>query len=71
MALNLGVPSDRVTDILRDRRAITAERAVRLGLYFGNGAQIWLDLQSQYAITLVERERGEDIARRVRPVDAT
>jgi antitoxin HigA-1 len=68
LALNLGVPSGRITDILNGRRSITAETAVRLGRYFGNGAQFWLDLQSQHDIAVVERERGEEIARRVRPV---
>ena len=70
LALDLGVPSGRVTDILNGRRAITADTAVRLGRYFGNGPRFWLDLQTRYAIALVERERGEDIARRVRPADA-
>jgi antitoxin HigA-1 len=37
------------------------------GGYFGNGAQFWLDLQSQYDIAVVEREHGREIARRVRP----
>src|SRR5947207_7564316 len=70
LALDLGVPSGRITDILNGRRAITADTAVRLGRYFGNRAQFWLDLQSQYDIAAVERERGKDIARRVRPADA-
>ncbi len=70
LSLDLGVPSGRITDILNGRRAITADTAVRLGRYFGNGPRFWLDLQTQYAIALVERERGEDIARRVRPADA-
>jgi addiction module HigA family antidote len=70
MALHLGVPSGRVTDILNGRRAISADTAVRLGRYFGNGAQFWLDLQQQYEIALVEREKGAEIARRVRPADA-
>jgi antitoxin HigA-1 len=43
---------------------------VRLGRYFGNRPQFWLDLQSQYEIALVERDRGAEIARRVRPADA-
>jgi antitoxin HigA-1 len=43
---------------------------VRLGRYFGNGAQFWLDLQGQYDIGVVEREKGAEIARRVRPADA-
>jgi addiction module HigA family antidote len=70
LSLDLGVPSGRVTDILNGRRSITADTAVRLGRYFGNSAQFWLDLQSQYDIALVERERGKEIARRVRPADA-
>jgi len=70
LSLDLGVPSGRITDILNGRRAITADTAVRLGRYFGNSAQFWLDLQSQYDIAIVEKERGPEIARRVRPADA-
>ena len=70
LALDIGVPSGRVTDILNGRRAITADTAVRLGRYFGNSAQFWLDLQSQYDIAVVERERGAEITKRVRPADA-
>src|SRR3982750_2217809 len=70
LSLDLGVPSGRITDILNGRRAITADTAVRLGRYFGNSAQFWLDLQSQYDIAVIEREKGADISRRVRPADA-
>ena len=56
LALDLGVPSGRITDILNERRSITADTAVRLGRYFGNSAQFWLDLQSQYDIA-VDRAR--------------
>jgi addiction module HigA family antidote len=70
LALDLGVPSGRITDILNGRRSVTADTAVRLGRYFGNRAQFWLDLQSQYDISVIERERGPEIARRVRPADA-
>ena len=70
LALDLSVPSGRITDILNGRRSITADTAVRLGRYFGNRAQFWLDLQSQYDIAVIERERGAEIARRVRPADA-
>jgi hypothetical protein len=41
-----------------DRRGITADTAVRLGRYFGNRAQFWLDLQSQYDIVVIERKRA-------------
>lgn len=70
LALDLGVPSGRITDILNERRAISADTAVRLGRYFGNTPQFWLDLQSQYDIAVIERDKGADIAKRVRPADA-
>jgi antitoxin HigA-1 len=70
LALDLGVPSGRITDIINGRRSISADTAVRLGRYFGHGAQFWLDLQSQYDIAVVERERGTEIRKRVRPVAA-
>ena len=69
LSLDLGVPSGRITDILNGRRAITADTALRLGRYFGNSAQFWLDLQSQYDIAVVEAKRGAEIARRVHPAD--
>ena len=69
LALDIGVPSGRITDILNGRRSISADTAVRLGRYFGNRAQFWLELQSQYDIAVVERDRGEEIAERVRPAD--
>ena len=70
LALDLGVPSGRITDILNGRRSISADTAVRLGRYFGNSAQFWLDLQSQYDIGVIEREHGAEISRRVRPANA-
>lgn len=70
LALDLGVPSGRIVDILNGRRAISADTAVRLGRYFGASAQFWLDLQSQYEIAVVERERGKEIAERVKPAKA-
>lgn len=65
LALTIGVPSGRITDILNGRRSISADTAVRLGRYFGNRPQFWMDLQSQYDIAVVERERGREIARRI------
>lgn len=70
LAIALGVPSGRITDILNARRSITADTAVRLGRFFGNRPQVWLDLQSQHDIAIVERERGREIARRVHPASA-
>ena len=70
LAIDIAVPSGRITDILNGRRSITADTAVRLGRYFGNRAQFWLNLQSQFDIGEIEREKGEEIVKRVRPADA-
>lgn len=69
LALDIGVPSGRITDILNGRRSMTADTAVRLGRYFGNAPQFWLDLQSQYDIAVIERDKGAEIDRQVRPPD--
>ena len=50
LALDIGVPFGHVTDILSGHGSITADTAMRLGLYFGNGASFWTGLQSQYDI---------------------
>src|SRR4051812_43279549 len=70
LALDLGVPSGRITDILNQRRSITADTAVRLGRYFGNRPQFSLDLPNQFDIALVERGSRAENQRRVRPVSA-
>lgn len=57
LALDLGVPSGRLTDILNGRRGITADTAVRLGRYFGSRAQFWLELQSQHDAARAENQR--------------
>ncbi len=51
--------------LLNGRRSITADTALRLGRYFGNAPQFWLDLQSRYDIAVIEIQ-----TRRVRPADA-
>ena len=60
LALDIGVPSGRITDILNGRRSITADTAVRLGRYFGNSAQFWLDLQGQFDIAWSNAARRGD-----------
>ncbi|MGP9812820.1 HigA family addiction module antitoxin [Rhodopseudomonas sp. NSM] len=69
LSIDIGVPSGRITDILNGRRSITADTAVRFGRYFGNAPQFWLDLQSQYDIAVIERDKGAEIDRQVRPAE--
>lgn len=69
LSLALGVPSGRITDILIEKRGISADTALRLARYFGNSAQFWLNLQSHYELAVAARDKGAEIARRVRPAD--
>ena len=66
LALELGVPSGRITGILNGKRAITADTALRLGRYFANKPQFWMNLQRLYDLAIAQQERGQEIARHVR-----
>ena len=65
LALALRVPSGRITGILKGRRRITPDTALRLGQYFGNSAAFWLNLQMRYDLAVTEREKGERIRKDV------
>jgi addiction module HigA family antidote len=65
LALKLRVPANRLTDIIRGKRAISAETALRLGRYFGTGAQFWMNLQTGYDLAVARREFGDTITREV------
>jgi len=66
LALALHIPANRLTEIMRGRRAITADTALRLGRYFKTSAELWLGLQADYDLRKARSERGEDIERQVR-----
>ena len=68
VAKSLGVQQRRIDEICAGSRSITAETAVRLGLVFGIEPQFWLNLQSQYDIEVVQRERGEYLADEITPL---
>jgi addiction module HigA family antidote len=61
LALILRVPSGRITQIINEKRGISAETALRLSRYFGNNAQFWMNLQTRYELTAAEREMGSRI----------
>ena len=67
LALELGVPTNRVTAILKGQRGITADTALRLSRYFGTSPQFWLNLQQSFELRTAEIESGKDISERVRP----
>ena len=67
LAMELIVPVTRVNDIVRGKRAITADTALRLSRYFGTTPQFWTNLQANYDLELAEDARGAEIADRIRP----
>ena len=58
LAKELHVPAPRVNDIVRGKRAITADTAIRLGIYFGLPAQFWMNLQIDYDLRLAHAASG-------------
>jgi addiction module HigA family antidote len=62
LARELKVPVTRVTEILRGRRGITGDTALRLGRYFQVSPDFWMNLQKLYELDLARREIGEDLA---------
>ena len=63
LSRQIKVPTNRVTQIIHGLRGITGNTALRLGHWFGNSAQFWLNLQSAYDIRLAEEKIGEEIGR--------
>jgi addiction module HigA family antidote len=61
LARQLGVPTNRITEILNGRRAITGDTALRLAHFFGTSAEFSLNLQSLYEIRLAEQRSGKAI----------
>jgi antitoxin HigA-1 len=65
LAMELKVPAPRINDIVRERRSITPNTALRLARYFGTTPQFWLNLQTTYDLKIAEREIGSKIEREV------
>ena len=70
LALELHVPANRISDILRGKRPITADTALRLARFFGVSAQMWINLQSKYDLQMAEDRLAEKVAEEVRPFKA-
>ena len=70
LAAELFVPVTRINDIVRCRRAITADTALRLARYFGTSAEMWTGLQADYDLRLVRYAKARTIEREVEPLAA-
>ena len=63
LARAIGVPPNRVTEIIHGRRGITGDTALRLGHWFGTSPQFWLNLQGAYDLRVASERAGDDISR--------
>ena len=61
LAERLNVPDNRIYQILKGKRAITADTALRLGRFFGTGPKIWLALQNDYELDVAQSEQSVDL----------
>ena len=55
LAMSLRVPAPRINDVVREKRAITVDTAMRLARYFDTTAQFWMNLQSTYDVKIAEK----------------
>jgi len=69
LAVALHVTPARINDIVRERRGITPDTALRLAQYFGGDAESWLNLQQSYDLKIARREHGGEIASEIAPRD--
>ncbi len=70
LARDIDVPPNRISAIIRNKRAITADTALRLGKYFGVTPEIGLDLQSDYDLRILRRTKWPEIEPRIRTIAA-
>jgi addiction module HigA family antidote len=66
LAQAIGISPNRIAEIVNGRRRITADTALRLGLYFSNSPEFWLNLQTHYDLKIARRRLGTDAAERIK-----
>ena len=67
LAKALTVPAPRINDIVRERRGVSADTAMRLARYFGGDARSWLNLQAAYDLRVAEIENAERVKAEITP----
>ncbi len=67
LSVALRVPSTRISEIVNERRGITADTAYRIALYFGTSAELWMNLQSSYELACVERDLASKLRLEIQP----
>jgi addiction module HigA family antidote len=67
LAQALSVPAQRTYAVVRGKRGISANTALRLARYFGTSPEFWLNLRAQYDLEVEQKRSGESIEREVKP----
>jgi len=67
LAIDIGVDTRRINEIVLGKRSVTADTALRLARFFSNSPEFWLGLQTQYDLDVAEDRLGKRLDREVRP----
>ena len=67
LAIELKVPAPRINEIIRERRSVTPDTALRLSRYFGTSPEFWMDLQTAYELKIIAREIGDKVESEIAP----
>jgi addiction module HigA family antidote len=67
LAKAIQVPAPRIHDIVHERRAISADTALRLGRYFQTSPELWMNLQSHYELEVAKEASGDKINAAITP----
>ena len=65
LAKAVGISPNRIADIVHNRRRITADTALRLGLYFGNSPEFWMNLQAHFDLKMARQKLSPEEAQRI------
>lgn len=68
LAKRIDVPVTRISEMVRGRRGVTADTALRLARFFGTSPEIWLGLQAEYDLRVARREVGDSVESRIVPL---
>jgi addiction module HigA family antidote len=66
LARAIGISPNRITDIVNNRRRITADTALRLALYFGNSPEFWMNLQTRYDLKIAHQGLAPEVVKRIK-----
>ncbi len=70
LSIELRVPAPRINNVVRERRGITSDTALRLERFFNTTPQFWLNLQTSFDLKQTEMAVGEQIAHDIHPMHA-